>query len=70
MAKRIPAPKVEAPKVEAPKAFAYAVAEGKAITSRRKTILADGDEIRESDLAGGKEALDAFVKSGHIVKNR
>lgn len=43
------------------------VVPGKAITSKRG-ILADGDEIKADDLAGGKEALDAFVKSGHVGK--
>lgn len=50
----------------APK-VAYSIAKGRAITSRRG-ILADGDEIKENDLAGGQKALDAFVKSGHVVK--
>ena len=40
---------------------------GKAITSKRG-ILADGDEIKAEDLAGGTEALEAFVKSGHVGK--
>lgn len=46
----------------------FSVAPGKAITSRRG-ILSDGDEIKAEDLAGGKAAITAFVKSGHIVKN-
>lgn len=45
----------------------FSVASGKSITSRRG-ILAPGDEIKADDLAGGKDALDAFVKSGHVVK--
>lgn len=45
----------------------FSVAAGKAITSKRG-ILSDGDEIKADDLAGGKEALDAFVKSGHVAK--
>lgn len=45
----------------------YFVNEGKALTSKRG-ILAEGDEIKADDLAGGKEALDAFVKSGHVGK--
>lgn len=45
----------------------YYVMPGKAITSKRR-ILGDGDEIKADDLAGGKEALDAFVKSGHVGK--
>jgi hypothetical protein len=43
------------------------VASGKSITSRRG-ILAPGDEIKAEDLSGGKESLDKFVKSGHVVK--
>ena len=46
----------------------FSVASGKAITSKRG-ILSDGDEIKADDLAGGKEALDAFVKSGHVAKS-
>ena len=45
----------------------FSVAAGKAITSKRG-ILSDGDEIKADDLAGGKEALDAFVKSGHVAR--
>lgn len=45
----------------------FSVASGKSITSRRG-ILAPGDEIKAEDLAGGKETLDKFVKSGHVVK--
>lgn len=46
----------------------FYVKEGKAVTSKRG-ILSDGAEIKADDLAGGKEALDAFVKSGHVVKS-
>lgn len=46
---------------------AFYVKEGKAVTSKRG-ILSDGDEIKASDLAGGKDALEAFVKSGHVAK--
>lgn len=45
----------------------FRVSNGKAITSKRG-ILADGDEIKAEDLAGGKEALEAFVKSGQVTK--
>jgi hypothetical protein len=45
----------------------HSVASGKSITSRRG-ILAPGDEIKAEDLSGGKESLDKFVKSGHVVK--
>ena len=46
----------------------YTVAPGKALTSRRG-ILAEGAEIAAGDLPGGQTAIDAFVESGHIVKN-
>lgn len=52
---------------EAAKKPPFSVAPGKAITSKRG-ILSDGAEIKADDLAGGKESLDAFVKSGHVVK--
>ena len=45
----------------------FFVMPGKCLTSKRG-LLADGDEIKADDLAGGKEALDAFVKSGHVGK--
>jgi hypothetical protein len=45
----------------------YVVNAGKAITSKRG-ILADGDEIGAEDLAGGDDALQAFVVSGHVKK--
>ena len=45
----------------------FSVGEGKAITTKRG-ILSDGDEIKAEDLAGGKDALEAFVESGHVVK--
>ena len=45
----------------------FSVAAGKAITSKRG-ILSAGDEITADDLAGGKEALSTFVKSGHVAK--
>ena len=59
-----PAP---APETEVVKKAGFHVMAGKAITSKRG-ILADGDEIKAEDLAGGKEALEAFVKSGHVGK--
>ena len=45
----------------------FYLSKGKAITSRRG-ILADGDEVTANDLAGGENAIKAFVKSGHISK--
>lgn len=53
---------------EEAKKFPFYVKEGKAVTSKRG-ILSDGDEIKADDLPGGKEALDAFVKSGHVAKS-
>lgn len=46
---------------------AFYVMPGKCLTSKRG-LIADGDEIKAEDLAGGKEALNAFVKSGHVGK--
>ena len=57
--------KAKATKVE--KKPPFYVMKGKAITSKRG-ILADGDEIKAGDLAGGQEALDDFVETGHIGK--
>lgn len=54
-------------KAEGDKKPLFSVSKGKAVTSKRG-ILSDGDEIKADDLAGGKEALDAFVKSGHVAK--
>lgn len=45
----------------------FYLAKGKAITTL-VGILADGDEIRPENVIGGKKTIDAFVKSGHIVK--
>lgn len=53
-------------KAEAKKPPFY-VMPGKCLTSKRG-LIADGDEIKADDLAGGKEALNAFVKSGHVGK--
>lgn len=45
----------------------YLVCAGKAITTRRG-ILSGDDVIRPEDIAGGKEALENFVLSGHVEK--
>lgn len=58
----------KAAEAEAAKKPPYEIAEGKSITTKRG-ILAEGDEIKAKDLPGGKEALDSFVNSGHVVKN-
>ena len=58
----------EAKEEEAAKKPPYCVGERKAVTTKRG-ILSDGDEITADDLPGGKEALAAFVKSGHVVKS-
>ena len=60
--------KEKAAEEKAAKKPPYTIANGKAITTKRG-ILAEGDEIKAKDLPGGKEAIDKFVKSGHIVKN-
>ena len=44
----------------------FKIASGKAITSKRG-LLSDGAEVKAGDLAGGKDALDALVKTGHVV---
>lgn len=46
----------------------YYLGKKKAVTTKRG-ILSDGDEIKAEYLSGGKKALDAFVKSGHVVKS-
>jgi hypothetical protein len=45
----------------------YYLAEGKALTTLRG-IKSDGEEIKVSDLPGGLDAIEAFVKGGYIVK--
>lgn len=50
-----------------PKKPRYAVAKGKSITSKRG-ILGPGDEVRVTDLSGGKERLDELAKAGVVVK--
>ena len=54
-------------KVEVKKLPPYYMANGKALTTK-KGILADGDEIKPEYLAGGKDAIEKFVKTGHILK--
>jgi len=56
--------KAGAPEPELPEFYVPA---GKAITTKRG-ILADNEEITAADLPGGREALNAFVKSGHVAK--
>ncbi len=45
----------------------YAVAAGASLTAGRRIIDA-GEDIAAKDLAGGLEALEGFVKTGHIVR--
>lgn len=53
----------------APKKPVYYVAPRKALTSKRGILSGDtADEVKPEYLAGGQEALDDFVKSGHILK--
>jgi len=51
---------------KAKKKSVYKIAKGKALTSK-KGILSDGEIVEFEYLQGGKETLDKFVKSGHIV---
>ena len=60
--------KAEEAREKSAKKPAYIVAKGKAITSK-KGVLVDGAEIKVEDLSGNKEAFDAFITSGHIIKN-
>ena len=47
----------------------YYVAPGRSITSKRGILSGDVEaEITADDLAGGTDALDAFVKSGHVLR--
>ena len=53
----------------------FYVMPGKCLTSKRGMLATERDagvedyaEIKAEDLAGGKEALDAFVESGHVGK--
>lgn len=47
----------------------FYVAPRKAITSKKGILSGDrADEVKAEYLAGGDEALKAFIKSGHVVK--
>ena len=53
----------------------FYVMPGKCLTSKRGMLATERDaeikdyaEIKEGDLAGGKKALTAFIKSGHVGK--
>ena len=63
-AKAAEAEKAKAAEVKKPP---FSIAKGKAITTKRG-ILSDGDEIKAEDLNGGQKAIDAFVKTKHIIK--
>lgn len=65
MAKKDKKEEVEIPKEE--KVFAYAVAAGKSLTTR-KGIIGPGQEIKAEHVSGGMDTIEKFVKSGHIVK--
>lgn len=48
---------------------AFYVAPRCAITSKKGILSGDTeDEVKAEFLAGGQSALDAFVKSGHVLK--
>lgn len=56
-------------KVKKEKKPPFYVAPGKALTSKKGILSGDtSDEVKAEYLPGGKEALDAFVKSGHVLK--
>lgn len=57
--------KVQAKTEKEAKKPPFYIMPGKALTSKRG-ILGPGDEIKVSDIAGGKDALEKFVASGHI----
>ena len=47
----------------------FYVAPRKALTSKRGILSGDtADEVKVEYLEGGQEALDNFIKSGHILK--
>ena len=64
-------------KAEKPKKKpAFYVKKGKALTTNRGIVggideedFSGDDEIKSEDLAGGQEALEAFVESGHVGKS-
>lgn len=47
--------------------FPYSIAPGSAITSKRG-VLGPGDEVKASDLPGGRESLDQHVAAGRVIK--
>lgn len=56
-------------KVKKEKKPPFYVAPGKALTSKKGILSGDtSDEVKAEYLPGGKEALDSFVKSGHVLK--
>ena len=55
---------------ESPKSaskYSHVICKGKALTTKRG-ILGEGAGICDTDLAGGDEAIAAFVKSKHVEK--
>lgn len=59
--------KAEKEAANTPKELKYYVCKGKAITTKRG-ILADGEEIKPSDVTQGEKVLEKFVKTGHVEK--
>lgn len=52
-----------------PKKPPFYVAPGKSLTSKKGILSGDNEaEVKAEYFAGGKEALDAFVESGHVLK--
>ena len=62
--------KVEAVEAEAvaKKRLPYYIMAGKSMTTMKRGIVGPLEEIRPDDIKGGVDALEAFVKSGHVGK--
>ncbi len=46
----------------------YYIMAGKSMTTIKRGIVGPLEEIRPDDIKGGKDALEAFVKTGHVGK--
>ena len=58
-----------AQKTEAPKRPPYAVAPGKAVTTRRRGLAQEGQEVTAEDFGGGADRLAELVRKGVVVKS-
>lgn len=56
-------------KPKVPKKPPFYVAPRKSLTSKKGILSGDTeDEVKAEYLAGGNDALQAFIKSGHVLK--